>query len=191
MESLWAMLGFQQKSARSKGPGSSLTIAETDSVRKLVGALKDMPPAEARYLAAFAYLLTRVADADRGMSAEERQAIEGILRDKGKLKGDHAALVTEIARNQTVLFGRTEHFLVGREFDEIASRDQKIALLHCLYAVSAADKSISSVEDHEIRKISRELRLSHEDYIEVRLAYREYLEVLKNLPGSSGPKSSD
>ena len=191
MESLWALLGFQQKSASGKGPGPSHTIAETDSVRKLVEALKDMPPAEARYLAAFAYLLTRVADADRGMSEEERQAIEGILCDKGKLTSDHAALVTEIARNQNDLFGSTENFLVGREFDEIASREQKIALLHCLYAVSAADKSISSVEDHEIREISRELGLSHEDYIEVRLAYREYLEVLKNLPGSSPPKSSD
>lgn len=189
MESIWTLLGFQQNTARGKAPRTTQAMPETDSVRKLIDALGHLEPAEARFLAAFAYLLTRVADADRGMSQDEREVIEGILRDKGKLTGEHAALVAELARNQAVLFGSTENFLVGREFDRIATREQKIGLLHCLYAVSAADKSISSVENHEIRKISRELRLSHEDYIGVRLAYMEHLEVLKKLPGPNPTKT--
>jgi len=189
MEAIWALLGFQQKTVSGKGTRPAQALPETESVLKIVRALEGMDPIEARFLAAFAYLLTRVADADRGMSQDERKTIEDILCDKGKLTAEHAALVAEIARNQTALFGSTENFLVGREFDRIATYEQKIALLHCLYAVSAADKSISSVEDHEIRKISRELRLSHEDYISVRLAYREHLGVLKTLPGSSPTKS--
>lgn len=184
IESLWALLGMQQKTARGKKHVPAHAMPETESVRKIVTALEHLEPAEARYLAAFAYLLSRIATADRGTSEQETRVIEGILRDKGNLTGEQAALVAEIARNQTALFGSTENFLVGREFDRLATRDQKVALLHCLYAVSAADKSISSIEDHEIRKISREVKLDHEDYIGVRLAYREHLEVLKKLPGA-------
>jgi uncharacterized tellurite resistance protein B-like protein len=184
MESLWALLGFEPKSSRGKRGIPSHALPETESVRKIFDAIENLDPVQARYLAAFAYLLSRVANADRGTSEEEFQAIEGILSDKGNLTGEQAALVAEIARNQAVLFGSTENFLVGREFDKIATHEQKLTLLHCLYAVSAADKSISSTEDHEIRKISRELKLEHEDYIAVRLAYREHLAVLKKIPGA-------
>jgi hypothetical protein len=45
--------------------------------------------------------------------------------------------------------------------------------------VCSADRSISTVEDNEIRKISTELKLSHEDFIAVRLNYRDHLAVLK------------
>ena len=184
VKSLWALLGLQEKKARGRKHDPAQLMPETDSVHKIVDALEHMTRGEARYLAAFAYLLSRVAHADRGMSDEERKVIQGILRDKGSLSDEHAALVAEIARNQTALFGSTENFLVGREFDKIATHDQKIALMHCLYAVSAADKSITSTEDHEIRKISREIKVSHEEYIAVRLAYREHLAVLKKMPGA-------
>ncbi|MBI1956808.1 MAG: TerB family tellurite resistance protein, partial [Acidobacteria bacterium] len=60
-------------------------------------------------------------------------------------------------------------------------------LLDCLYAVSSADKSISTVEDNEIRKISRELKLSHQDYIGVRLAYRDCLAVLQKPSSPQTP----
>ena len=182
IESFWALLGVPAKPSRGKKRVSAHALPETESVRKIVDALEHLEPAEARYLAAFAYMLSRVANAERGTSAEETRTIEQLLCDKGNLTVEQAALVAEIARHQTDLFGSTENFLVGREFDRIATRDQKMALLHCLFAVSAADQSISSVEDHEIRKISREIRLDHEDYIAVRLAYRRDLEVLKKIP---------
>ena len=187
VESLWALLGLKRKNSRGRGNVPAGVRPETDSVRKIVDALEHMNPVEARFLAAFAYLMCRVADADRGASEEEARVIGNILREKGGLSSEQAALVAEIARNQTALFGSTENFLVGREFDKIASRDQKIALMHCLYAVSAADKSITSTEDHEIRKIAREIKVSHEEYIAVRLAYRDHLEVLKKMPGAKKP----
>jgi uncharacterized tellurite resistance protein B-like protein len=64
----------------------------------------------------------------------------------------------------------------------LASRAQKLALLSCLFAVSSSDRSISTIEDNEIRKISRELRLDHSDFITARAAYKEHLEVLKKRP---------
>ena len=52
-------------------------------------------------------------------------------------------------------------------------------LLDCLYAVCCVDKSVSSAEDHEMRNISRELKLGHQDYIDARLTYREQLAVVR------------
>ncbi len=182
--SLWEFLGLTRSDGRQSRPRAEAGWAETDSVRKIVEALGQMEPDRARYIAAFAYLLSRVARADLKTSAEETREMERIVRERGSLSEDQAALVVQIAKNQNKVFGATENFLVAREFDRIATREQKIALLHCLYAVSSADKSISAAEDHEIREIARELKLDHSDYIDVRLAFREYLSVLKNPPDS-------
>ncbi len=184
IHSLWALLGMGREKARGRKSVPAHALPDTESVRKIVDALQHLEPVEARYLASFAYLMSRVAHADRGTSEDESRVIVQILREKGGLSEEQAALVAEIGKNQTALFGSTENFLVGREFDKIATHEQKISLLQCLYAVSAADRSVTSTEDHEIRKIARELKVSHEEYIAVRLAYREHLAVLKKMPGA-------
>jgi len=102
-----------------------------------------------------------------------------IVAERGQLPEEQAIIVVQMAKTQNLLFGGTENFLVTREFKKIASRDQKIALLHCLFAVSAADQSVSSAEDGVIRQIADELRLEHSDFIAVRRDYRDYLAVLK------------
>ncbi len=95
---------------------------------------------------------------------------------------EQAIIVIQMAKTQNLLFGGTENFLVTREFGKIATREQKMALLECLFAVSASDESIVSAEDTEIRKISSELNLSHGEFIAVKSRYREHLEVLKKKP---------
>jgi uncharacterized tellurite resistance protein B-like protein len=87
--------------------------------------------------------------------------------------------VIQIAKSQHLLFGGTENYLVTREFNKIATRKQKLALLNCLFAVSSTDEDISSEEDREIRQITAELKLEHKDFIAVRSAYRHHLSVLK------------
>ena len=66
-----------------------------------------------------------------------------------------------------------------REFREIASEDERRALLHCLFAVSAADQAISAEEEAQMGQIARELGLSHAEYVEVRLAYSGKRTVLR------------
>ena len=176
--SIWKFLGLEQK----KLPKTDLrdsSSPDTETVRKIVDALDHMKPERARYIAAFAYLLSRVAHADMNISKEEPRALERIVKERGSLPEEQAILVVQMAKTQSLLFGHTENFLVTREFQKIAAREQKLALLDCLYAVSSADRSISTVEDNEIRKISRELHLSHQDFIAVRLRYRDYLAVLQ------------
>ena len=45
------------------------------------------------------------------------------------LPEEQAIMVVQMAKTQNVLFGETENYLVAREFGEISTREQKLALL--------------------------------------------------------------
>jgi uncharacterized tellurite resistance protein B-like protein len=169
-------------------PADSLP-AETESVRKIVARLEALEPERARYVAAFAYILGRVANADLEISAEESQAMEALVREHGGLPEDQALLVVEIAKSQNRLFGGTENFLVTREFARMASLQQKLELLDCLFAVSAADDAISIAEEEQVRRVANELGLTHTQYVEARSRYSAQRQVMKDfrshLPGAS------
>ena len=114
--------------------------------------------------------------------------MERIVTERGQLPAELAVIVVQMAKTQNLLFGGTENYLVTREMNRIASRDQKVALLDCLFAVSAADESVTTLEDNVIRQIAAELRLEHRDFIAVRARYRDRLAVLKKSDeASDGP----
>lgn len=171
---IWEFLGLK----KTGQPGAAAS-AETDTVRKIVEKLDALEPDRAQYIAAFAYILSRVAHADLHISEEETRAMERIVVERGGLEEAQAVLVVQMAKTQSKLFGGTENFLVTREFERLATPEQKLALLDCLFAVSSADQSISTTEEVEIKQIASELKLSHDDYIAARLRYREFLAVLK------------
>jgi uncharacterized tellurite resistance protein B-like protein len=172
--SILEFLGFKKKDATGAD-----SAEKTDTVRKIVEKLDEMEPRQARFIASFAYLLGRVANADLDISPEETAEMERLLREQGGLDEAQAVLVVQMAKTHARLFGGTENFLVTREFNQMATREQKIALLRCLFAVSAADESISTVEDNEVRQIASELQLDHEDYTAIKSEYQKYLAVLK------------
>jgi uncharacterized tellurite resistance protein B-like protein len=153
--------------------------AETESVRQIVQKLDRMEPERAKYIASFAYLLSRVAHADMNISEEETRAMERIVLEQGSLDEEQAILVVQMAKTHAKLFGGTENFLVTREFAQMATRDQKLNLLRCLFAVSAADESISSMEDNEISQIASELQIDHREYTALKAEFKDYLAVLK------------
>jgi hypothetical protein len=45
------------------------------------------------------------------------------------------------------MFGGTANFLVAREYSALATYDQKLALMRCLFEVSATDDAISIAEE--------------------------------------------
>lgn len=155
------------------------STADVESIRKISRELEQLDPARARYIAAFAYLLGRVAHADLDISEDESREMERITMERGHLPPEQAVMVVEIAKRQNLLFGHVENFLVTREFNQLASKEQKLELLDCLFSVSSSDDSVSSSEDSEIRQIASELLLEHREFIRVRSAYRDHLEVLR------------
>jgi uncharacterized tellurite resistance protein B-like protein len=171
--SLLRFLGLTSPASTGSAAG------ETATVRRVVTALERMDPDTARYVARFAYVLGRVAGADRGVSPEETRAMERMVIERGGLAEEQAVLVVQIAKSQHALFGGTEDYLVTREFASTATREQKLALLDCCMALAAVDAEVSVPEDDVVREITRELGLSHADFIAARSAYRDYLAVLK------------
>jgi uncharacterized tellurite resistance protein B-like protein len=173
--SIFKILGFGNEEPRGRSSAD-----DTEAVRKIVEELNHLEPQRARFIAAFAYILSRVAHADMKISENETRAMEQIVVEHGELPENQAIIVVQMAKTHNVLFGGTENFLVTREFNNIASKAEKIALLDCLFAVSAADEAVSTVESNVIRQIADELQLDHRDYIEVRSRYRDDLSVLKD-----------
>jgi len=159
-------------------PGHAAS-AQTETVRKIVQKLDQLPEEQARYIAAFAFLLSRAARADLNISAEETAVMERIIMQQSGLPEELALVVVQMAKTQNQLFGSTENYLVTREFERMASREQKLALLDCLFAVAAADEIITSEEDNVVKQIASELKLSHDDYIAARVRYKQFLAVFK------------
>lgn len=152
---------------------------DSDTVRRIVDTLQHMEPDRARYVAAFAYILGRVAIADHVISADETRLMERIVMERGGLPEEQAIIVVQIARSQNELFGGTEDFIVTREFSALATYEQKLALIDCLFSVSAVDGAISLAEEQEIARTALALKVEHADVVRARVAYREYLSVLK------------
>jgi len=157
----------------------------TATVRKIVAELETMDPGKARYVAAFAYILGRVAHADLDISEVETRKMEEVIRRLGHLPEEQAILVVQIAKSQNRLFGHTENFLVTREFVQVSTLEQRQELLDCLFAVSAADESITSAEEAQIRQIASELGFSHRQFVEARKIYSQHREVLKSRQSTS------
>ena len=161
------------------GLDGGTAAAPVDSVGAVEKALAGMDPARARYLACFAYILSRGARADSDVADAELRLMERMVSERGGLPPEQAALVVTIATREGLRHGGTEDFIVTREFSGLADRGQKLALINCLFAVSAVDESIQTVEDNAIRQIASELRLEHADFITARSAHAAYLRVLK------------
>ncbi len=163
-------------------PDAASGTGDTESVRKIASLLEGLTPDRARFLGAFSYLMARVAHADFHVSDEELAQISGVLQRHSALPAEQAEAVAELARRQTVHEGSTEDFLVTREFRRIATREEMLQLLDCLFAVAASHHSISVVEDNSIRQIASELNLEHREFIEIRSRYRDQLAVFQLEP---------
>ena len=154
---------------------------ETSDDNKLAaieGALAALGPERARFLACFAYILTRAARADHQITDGEARVMERIIAGHAEIDEAQAQLIVQIARAAGHSRG-TDDFLITREFERTATREEKLAILDSLFEIAAADSSILTVEDNEVRRVASELKLEHADYIEVRQKYLHNLEVLR------------
>ncbi|MGE0394618.1 MAG: TerB family tellurite resistance protein [Vicinamibacterales bacterium] len=164
MPSLRSWLGLERREPQEVAP-----------LRDTLDALDHMEPERAKFLAAFAYILGRVAHADRDVSAEEVAAMEAAVRAEGGLSQDQAMVVVQLARTNNLLFGGTADFLVAREFGALATYEQKLALMRCLFAVAASDTRISVAEEGEIHRIANELRVQRGDLVALRISHGRHL----------------
>lgn len=174
MRSLFEYLGL-----RPAGPQSSDT--DSASIAAIGKALDALGPEQARHLAAFAYLLGRVANADLDISDDETRAMQTIVRESSGLPQEQADLAVAIAQSQNRGVGGTEDFKVARVFKKISTRQQRQELLHCLFAVAAADGEISGEEEEQVRQIADELGLTHREFAAIRSTFNDQRAVMRRL----------
>jgi uncharacterized tellurite resistance protein B-like protein len=153
--------------------------AEREVLDAVVDILEHLEPDRARYVAGFAYLLGRVAGADSQVSTGEGALMKQLVMEEGRLSEGEAEVVVRLALDDHRRFGGTHNLIVTRELAEITTPEQRLGILRCLFAISAADASVQVVEDNEIRRITQELRIEHADFVRARLEVREHLAVLQ------------
>lgn len=173
-------MGLWHRIFPGRSSGSGEASGETESVRRIAARLEQLPPDEARFLAAFAYVLARLANADLRIEEQESREMERLVAASAELAPEEAALAVEIAKSQARLLGGTENYVVTREFRKLSTPEQRLRLVECLYAVAAADRWITSAETSEIAAIADELGLGHAELASVRSRYRDRILALRS-----------
>lgn len=168
---LWKWLGLERGAAGA---------AEFDSLDAIEQALTSVERSRRRYAACFAYILARSARADHDVTAGESAAMARLLSAHAGVAPADAAEVVRLATVQGRHSGGTDDFVVTRMFDRLATHAEKLALIDALFAVTAVDAAIVTVEDNEIRRIANELRIEHGEYIAIRARHLPHLAVLRD-----------
>ena len=161
-------------------PVKASGVGDTESVRIIAIRLESMPPARARYVAAFAYLLGRAANATGGMSDDERAAILKIA-EAGGLEPATAPMVVDLAATLAGDFGATEDYLVTREFKAISTVEERERLLRCCFLVMAADDEIDATESWLANRLAEELDVERPDLNAIRAEFHDQLSGVREL----------
>lgn len=178
MSLLLRFLGLDEPSPRGAAEGGQAT-------RRIAEQLAELEPERARFFAAFAYVLARVAGADLRIEDCELEQMQRSLVRVAGIDEDEAALVAEIASVQADELGASDDYLVTREFRRISTREDRIRLLECLFTVAAADDVITGDESGEIMKVAQELGLARDEALAVRAGFRDKLAEFRRLPGET------
>jgi uncharacterized tellurite resistance protein B-like protein len=175
-----AMRRFLPGRARDATP-AGLDARDTETVRRIAGQLDALPVDRARFLAAFAYILTRAAAADLDISHAELRTIERLVAEHGGLPESQAVLVAQIAHHQSLLSAATEDYLVTRQFRELSTDADRLALLRCCYLVGAADDTITAHESQALQQIAKELDIDRDAVNAIRNEFAPKLAAIQKM----------
>ena len=149
-------------------PAAPTPQGDTATVRRIVGQLEALPPDRARLLAGAAYVVSRAANADMAITADEVALMEQMLVERLEISEAEAVIVVEIARQQAFMFGSTEDYLVTREFKRVSTPEQRLGVMRACFQVAAANDEISSPESAVLNQIATELDIDPADFDAVR-----------------------
>jgi uncharacterized tellurite resistance protein B-like protein len=167
--------------ASPAAPPAPTPAGDTATVRRIVGQLESLPPDRARLLAGAAYVVSRAANADMTITADEVALMEQMLVERLGVSEAEAVIVVEIARQQAFMFGSTEDYLVTREFKRVSTPEQRLGVLRACFQVAAANDEISSPESAVLSEIAAELDIEPADFDAVRSQHREQLSVVRAI----------
>jgi uncharacterized tellurite resistance protein B-like protein len=151
------------------------SLGSDDAAKTLVHhvstSLDALPPDTARYVATFAFVLGRVAHADRNFSAAETRAMTDLVQVSANLTGAQAALVVEIAKGQHRIFGDQDASRLTKQFRKLIRTDELHQLMHGVLAVAAADHQLTETEVKIVQEIGRDLGMPKDELHDLLNAY--------------------
>jgi uncharacterized tellurite resistance protein B-like protein len=164
-----------------QAPLPDLTAGQTTaSVKQIALALGTLPPARARYVAAFAYLLGRAANANLAVTEAEKAEMARIGGVAG-LEPETTRLVVELALMQAGEFGATEDYLVTREFKAISTTEERLRLIRACFLVMAADDEVDATEAWLVNRVAEELDVERNDLNAIRAEFHERLSSVRSV----------
>ena len=86
--------------------GAASSERESDTIRRIAGELEHLPPEQSKYLASFAYVLARLANADLKIDASETAEMERIVPSAAATAYRHASRSARCSRVVTCLNSR-------------------------------------------------------------------------------------
>lgn len=134
-------------------------------LKTLLGQVEDTqaPPDSRALELTCAALMLEVARADFAVDANELDAVNALLITQFDLTSEEVASVTEQAIQQadaaTCLYEFT------RTLNDLASAEEKRALMAMMWQVAMADDVLSRYEEHLIRKVADLLYVPHSDFM--------------------------
>lgn len=180
--SILRWLGFKgttdAPTAEAPAAGAGAPVLPVDGhVERIAEAMDALPEDEARYLAAFAYLLCRVAYADGVISKVEVQRMSRILQDFSSLTAKQTDLVLKLAKHENFKADDEVGRKVSEAFAEMAGMGARSDFVGCLYAVAAADDEVHGIEDETVMRIGEELGVAGPEVQRIRAAYARFIQL--------------
>jgi hypothetical protein len=161
-------------------PAAPPPDSETESIRRISAELEALPMDQRRFVAGFAYVLARAAHADLTVSAAEVSDMEQEMMAVAGLSAPQAALVVEMARHMNELYGPTDDYIVTRDWAEVATAEQREALLRAAFTVASRD-AISAEEVAELNEIGKELNFRPDEVDAIRYEFRDQLAAIQAM----------
>ena len=112
-------------------------------------------------------LMATIAHVDDHFDPAEKKALKRCLADQFSLKGKELTLLFEVVEEQARQ-GFDFHE-VATELNRVASYNDRIHLMECLFEVAIADGEMAHGEAEEIRRITKALRIPHKTFIEYKV----------------------
>ena len=167
-------------------PSPAAGPSDSESIKRIAAEIGALPIEQRRFIAGFAYVLARAANADLDVSQAEVEYMEGAVVEVGHLSHAQAVLVVEMARNMAELYGATDDYVVTRSFAEHSTREQREDLLRTAFAVGAADDSITAAESAELNEIGKELGFRSDEVDAIRNEFRDKLAAIQAMRAARG-----
>jgi uncharacterized tellurite resistance protein B-like protein len=143
----------------SPGPGDRPPAALADEIRGALQHIESLDRCSDGYLAGLAFILHRVAAADRDINEREVERMERILVEHASLSQPEAVLTVEMAKHRCRAADCGHAYDASRHLRALLGPGERARLHRFLESVAAADGQVRPAEQAAVRQIAAELGL--------------------------------